>query len=131
MPPPSIPLFGSTEIRYQTDGGGTLMPLFFRRRAARRPGRGQVAPAESMPEVQVTDLRTLVWQMRFDTEQDWRPMLFVAPDDGIELVRQQQEGLGEYQPEPESKMAEGPLSRADVQGLIFGGGDALPGSGAY
>ena len=47
-----------------------------------------------MPPVQVTDLRTLAYQMQYDTTRDWRPTLLVAPEAGVEFVRQQQQEAG-------------------------------------
>ena len=72
-----------------------------------------------MPPVQVTDLRTLAYQMQYDTEQDWRPMLLVAPDPAIEYVRERQAAA-----EAAEAAKAASLSRNDVQGLIFGGGGA-------
>ena len=70
-----------------------------------------------MPEVQVTDLRTLAWQMQVDGAQDWRPLLFVAPQPSIDYVQRAQEQADDAGDAP-------PLTRNDVMGLLFPQADA-------
>ena len=70
-----------------------------------------------MPEVQVTDLRTLAWQMQVDGAQDWRPLLFVAPQPSIDYVQRAQEQADDDGDAP-------PLTRNDVMGLLFPQADA-------
>ena len=98
------------------------MPLFFRRQdlaSAWVASGGDIE--KDPPPVQVTDLRTLAWQMKFDRTTDWRPMTFVAADDAIAFVEAQQEGQAATKSEGRGK-GKPKLSRADNQGLIFGGG---------
>ena len=71
----------------------------------------------------MTDLRTLGWQARTDDSQNWRRLVFVAPEDGIAYVEELQQQ--QQQPAAAAKKAE--LSKADVQALIFGG-EPTPGS---
>ena len=124
----ALPLFGSDEIRFAADDGAeagqSALPLFFRRDDLRAAWLASGGAAEAMPSVQVTDLRTLAWQMQFDTSQDWRPLLFVAPASSIEYIVAG--GGGEPAGAPVEADAAGAaeqrveLSRADVAGLIFG-----------
>jgi len=128
-----IPLFGSQALRFRmpaeeagADGGfesapeggadGLLTPLFFRRSDFGDAWAASGGAPEAMPAVQVTDLRTLAYQMQFDTTMDYRSMLLVAPEPAIEFVRQQQ-AAAQAAAEQTTE-----LSAADVQGLIFGGG---------
>jgi len=95
-----IPLFGSDQIRFQRPAGttaaadaadekeeeSTMLPLFFRRSDLLVAWVASGGSIDSLPAVQVTDLRTIAWQMQFDRNQDWRPMLFVAPEPAIDFV---------------------------------------------
>ena len=73
----ALPLFGSDQIRFAADegagAGSTSLPLFFKRDDLRAAWLASGGKAEAMPPVQVTDLRTLAWQMQYDVSQDWRP----------------------------------------------------------
>ena len=138
-----IPLFGSDELRFQlpseadpaagrTDASEeesesgreeeapALLPLFFRREDLLAAWCASGGTLEQLPAVQVTDLRTIAWQMQFDTSQDWKPMLFVAPEPAIEFVKQQQEADAQGLREQRRQAT---LSNSDVQGLVFGGRD--------
>ena len=123
-----IPLFGTDALRFRMSESGEggfesdadsdadatpelLTPLFFRREDFSAAWAASGGTAESVPPVQVTDLRTLAYQMQYDTTQDYRRMLLVAPEPAIEFVRQQQAA---------QEAAEPDLSDADVQGLLFG-----------
>jgi len=75
----ALPLFGSNELRFAAEQGKPALPLFFRRNDFVAAWMASGGKAEAMPVVQVTDLRTLAWQMQFDCVHDWRPLLFVAP----------------------------------------------------
>ena len=76
---------------------------------------GICSPRRCLAARQVTDLRTLAWQMQFDTATDWRPMLLVAPEAAIAYVQAQQAAAAEQ------LAARGlELTNADVQGLLFG-----------
>ena len=77
-------------------GGGTratMTPLFFSRRDLQAAWEASVgvAPKEALAEVQVTDLRTLAYQMQYDTTQQWRSILLVAPEASIAHVLAQQQ----------------------------------------
>ena len=78
----AVPLFGTDAIRFSAnegaDAGATLQPLFFTRDHVRAAWAASGGAAEKMPPMQVTDLRTLVWQMQYDFSQDWRSLLFVV-----------------------------------------------------
>jgi hypothetical protein len=73
----ALPLFGSDQIRFAADegagAGSTSLPLFFKRDDLRAAWLASGGKADAMPPVQVTDLRTLAWQMQYDISQDWRP----------------------------------------------------------
>ena len=73
--------------------------------------------SDDAPPVQVTDLRTLAWQMQVDGAQDWRPLLFVAPQPSIDYVQRAQEQADDAGDAP-------PLTRNDVMGLLFPQADA-------
>mmetsp|Transcript_16448 Transcript_16448/g.42190 ORF Transcript_16448/g.42190 Transcript_16448/m.42190 type:complete len:339 (+) Transcript_16448:18-1034(+) len=120
-----IPLFGSDALRFQLPMEGSdevrpMTPLFFRRSDLLSAWAASGGTPDKLPSVQVTDLRTVAWQMQFDAQQDWSPMLFVAPEPAIDFVKQQQEELANAQPTPDVK-----LTAADAQGLIFGS-DPMP-----
>ena len=100
----------------------TMLPLFFRRSDLLVAWVASGGSIDSLPAVQVTDLRTIAWQMQFDRNQDWRPMLFVAPEPAIDFVKQQQQQ--QEQAAAAAAAAAPKLSAADVQGLIFGSDDA-------
>ena len=134
-----IPLLGSDQIRFQLPAGtaaaaaaadeeeeeSTMMPLFFRRSDLLVAWAASGGSIDALPAVQVTDLRTITWQMSFDRNQDWRPMLFVAPEPAIDFVKQQQQQQQEQEQAAAAAAAAAPkLSAADVQGLIFGSDDA-------
>jgi hypothetical protein len=134
-----IPLFGSDQIRFQRPAGttaaadaadekeeeSTMLPLFFRRSDLLVAWVASGGSIDSLPAVQVTDLRTIAWQMQFDRNQDWRPMLFVAPEPAIDFVKQQQQQQQQQEQAAAAAAAAAPkLSAADVQGLIFGSDDA-------
>jgi len=135
-----IPLFGSDQIRFQRPAGttaaadaadekeeeSTMLPLFFRRSDLLVAWVASGGSIDSLPAVQVTDLRTIAWQMQFDRNQDWRPMLFVAPEPAIDFVKQQQQQQQQQQEQAAAAAAAAApkLSAADVQGLIFGSDDA-------
>ena len=93
-----IPLFGSDALRFRMDASGAsggfesgataaaggagaelLLPLFFRREDFRAAWAASGGAPDDAPPVQVTDLRTLAYQMQFDTSMDYRQMLLVAP----------------------------------------------------
>ena len=130
-----IPLFGSDRLRFKmptdSSAGGfessedaeaspeIMTPIFFRREDFGAAWVASGGAVNAVPPVQVTDLRTLAYQMQYDTEQDWRPMLLVAPDPAIEYVRERQAAA-----EAAEAAKSASLSRNDVQGLIFGGGGA-------
>ena len=127
----ALPLFGSDKIRFEfrREGEGeatTMMPLFLRRADLASAWLASGGAADAMPSVQLTDVRTLAWQMRFDDSQDWRRLVLVAPEEAIDFVRAQQNALPPPPPEAaeEEEEEEGgatiQLSKADVQGLIFG-----------
>ena len=99
----------------------TMLPLFFRRSDLLVAWAASGGSIDALPAVQVTDLRTIAWQMQFDRNQDWRPMLFVAPEPAIDFVKQQQQ---QEQAAAAAAAAAPKLSAADVQGLIFGSDDA-------
>ena len=149
-----IPLFGSDQIRFQLppdpdpdrsqirfqrpagtaaaadaadekEEESTMLPLFFRRSDLLVAWVASGGSIDSLPAVQVTDLRTIAWQMQFDRNQDWRPMLFVAPEPAIDFVKQQQQQQQQQEQAAAAAAAATPkLSTADVQGLIFGSDDA-------
>ena len=78
----AVPLFGTDAIRFTANEGAdadsTLQPLFFTRDHVRAAWAASGGASEKMPPMQVTDLRTLVWQMQYDFSQDWRSLLFVV-----------------------------------------------------
>jgi len=126
-----IPLFGSDAIRFQMPGDdgetSTVRPLFFRREDFRDAWLASGGPADGLPPAQVADLRTLAFQMQFDSSQDWRDVILVASEPAIAFVREQQAQLPPPEPEEpaaqESEEGAGAsvqLSKADVQALIFG-----------
>jgi len=136
-----IPLFGSDAIRFQLpvaeddsaceEGSATtLTPLFFRRGDLLAAWAASGGTADSLPAVQVTDLRTVAWQMLYEREQDWRPMLFVAPEPAIDFVKEQQAELEAAAAAEAEQVSAAPagvqlpngvqLNKADVQGMIFG-----------
>jgi hypothetical protein len=145
----AVPLFGSDELRFEMPSGAeeaagvndgsedeemrAMTPLFFTREDFKTAWLSSGEAAEQLPAVQVTDLRTLAYQMQFDTSQDWRSLLLVAPEASIDFVKQQQQQQAvETQTrrnsrrtaasEDERDADKGPgLSRADLQGLLFGG----------
>jgi hypothetical protein len=137
-----IPLFGSDQIRFQRPAGttaaadaadekeeeSTMLPLFFRRSDLLVAWVASGGSIDSLPAVQVTDLRTIAWQMQFDRNQDWRPLLFGAPEPAIDLVKLQQQQQQQQQQQELAAAAAAAaapkLSAADVQGLIFGSDDA-------
>lgn len=123
----ALPLFGSDSIRFaptkaQAEEAQSeddyMLPLFLRREDLFNAWLASGGAADSPPEVQVTDLRTLVWQMECDSERNWRPIILVAPDESIELVDQMQQ---QQQQAGAAATAGLPsLSKADALGLIFG-----------
>ena len=146
----AVPLFGSDAIRFQyaeevdgeeeeaegdeaaeaaggAEGGGgerrvelrTAMPLFLRREDLLTAWRASGGAADKAPPVQLTDLRTLAWQMQVDDSQDRRGLVFVAPEEAIAFVRAQQT-QGSDEAEAAAASAQAELSRADLEGLIFG-----------
>ncbi|KAL3898089.1 MAG: hypothetical protein SGPRY_012915 [Prymnesium sp.] len=125
-----VPLFGSDQIRFQIsvgEGGAAQTemrtPLFVSRADLVDAWVASGGTSESLPELQLTDLRTLAWRMQFDGSQDWRTIMLVASDDAIAFVEQQQakepvSPTPQEQGEPSKANLE--LSKADVQALIFG-----------
>jgi len=129
-----VPLFGSDLLRFQlpadaaSDADSTdasMVPLFFQRADFETAWAASGGAPEKRPAAQVTDLRTLAWQMQFDPNQDWRPMLFVAPEAALDFVKEQQQ-IAAAQAAAAAQPVE--LSPADAQGLIFGEGEQLPNS---
>jgi len=120
-----LPLFGSDNIRFraeEADEAPAWMPLFLRREDVASAWLASGGDASSLPSLQVTDLRTLAWQMESDESHDWRNILLVAPDSSIEFVQQQQQQQDEEEErrqEEEDEEAVVPLSPADVQGVLF------------
>ena len=93
-----IPLFGSPALRFRMGASGDeggfesgddalavasaeqlLTPCFFRRADFADAWAASGGSVETIPSVQVTDLRTLAYQMQYDTTQDYRSLLLVAP----------------------------------------------------
>ena len=102
---------------------GALTPLFFRRSdfyAAWEASGGDVA---ALPPVQLTDLRTLAYQMQFDATQDYRCMVLVAPEDSIRLLQRQEAMLATRRAggsrEDAASQPPPALSREDLQGLLL------------
>lgn len=121
----AIPLFGSDALRFQLPADGDedgppvpRTPLFFRRADVVAAWGASGGAPDALPPVQVTDLRTIAHQMQHDATQDWRPLLFVAPEDAIDFVKQQQLA------QERAAQTSVDLTPADVQGLLFG--DAPP-----
>ena len=120
----SIPLFGSDLLKFQMPSaeqggegeGGEMMPLFLRRADFKSAWAASGGAPDKVPAIQLTDLRTLAYQMQFDTYQDYRPMLLVASDASIEFVQRQEAALAEADV-PE-------LSAEDLQSLLFGSQEA-------
>lgn len=76
----AIPLFGSDSIRFSPSKAEAeaaqseedyLVPLFLRREDLFNAWLASGGAADAPPEVQVTDLRTLVWQMECDSDRSW------------------------------------------------------------
>ena len=102
---------------------GALTPLFFRRSdfyAAWEASGGDVA---ALPPVQLTDLRTLAYQMQFDATQDYRCMVLVAPENSIRLLQRQEAMLATRRAgggrEDAASQPPPALSREDLQGLLL------------
>lgn len=117
-----VPLFGSEAIRFELPSESleagvqhSRLPLFFSRRELSSAWLSSGGSGKQLPTVQVTDLRTLVWQLQTDTTTDWRSLLFVASQAAIEFVQEQQSGG-----RAESDVEEVELTKADVAGLVFG-----------
>lgn len=101
----AVPLYGSDELRItrpaseseqlQAEGAAvneveTLLPLFLRRADARAAWLASGGAEADLPPLQLTDLRTLAWQMQTEGAQDWRPIVLVAPSDSIAHVEEEQ-----------------------------------------
>ena len=50
--------------------------------------------------------------MQFDATQDWRPMLFVAPEAAIDFVKEQQQAQTAPPVEPSRAAAQAPPRRS-------------------
>lgn len=134
----ALPLFGSDQIRFASEEGAAAgneqLPLFFKRAELGAAWLASGGAEDAMPPVQVTDLRTLAWQMQCDVSQDWRPLLFVAPASSIDYVvaegggepagppMEAEEEVGETG-EVEAAAPKFELSRGDIAGLVFGTAD--------
>ena len=127
-----IPLFGSDDLRLSMPeedalaagagaGSTTMLPLFFRRQDAAAAWVASGGAPDKLPPLQVTDLRTLAWQMRFSRETDWRPMLLVAPEPAIEFVKQKQTEAAALAATADAQINS--LTPEDMRGLVFGGDD--------
>ena len=119
-----VPLFGSDLLKFQMPSaeqggegeGGEMMPLFLRRADFKSAWAASGGAPDELPVIQLTDLRTLAYQMQFDTYQDYRSMLLVASDASIAFVQRQEAALVEADV-PE-------LSAEDLQSLLFGSTEA-------
>ena len=102
----SIPIFGSDLLKFEPpppeigeeaaarEGKPSQMtPLFFRREDFRRAWAASGGSEDELPPIQLTDLRTLCHQMKYDTTQDYRPMLLVAPESSIAFVQRHEAAL--------------------------------------
>ena len=77
-----VPLFGSDELRFKApadegagaDGGEAeeLTPLFLRRSDFRAAWLASGGSDDALPAAQVSDLRSLAWQMECESAFDWR-----------------------------------------------------------
>ena len=114
-----IPVFGSDELRFQasTEEGDAknLFPLFFHREDFRDAWVSSGGSVDNLPTVQVSDLRTLAWQMETDATMDWSCILFVAPQTSIDYIVEEQRDLisADLNAQPVAS------SRAEVQRGLF------------
>jgi len=87
-----IPLFGMEQLRFThsaqggSGSGRSMTPLFFRRDDLHAAWDASANGLSTRPTTYMTDLRTLAYQMQFDTTQDWRGLLLVAPETSIEYL---------------------------------------------
>jgi hypothetical protein len=133
-----VPLFGSDELRFMTragvgagaaapslneedskgtDGSDTLTPLFLRRSDYLAAWLASGGTDDTLPAAQVSDLRTLVWQMECESAYNWRQVVLVAPQRSIDFaveMERQREAAGI--PAPQTPK---PMKRVDVQSFIF------------
>ena len=126
-----VPLFGSDELRFMTRAGfasqsgkgsddrnvETLTPLFFCRADFRAAWLASGGTDDTLPAVQVSDVRTLVWQMECESAFDWRQVVLVAPQESIDYaveVEEKREAAG--LPPPQMPR---PMRRSEVQAAIF------------
>lgn len=133
-----VPLFGSDELRFTTrpnvgagaaasslneegfagsDGDDTFTPLFLRRSDYLAAWLASGGTDDNVPAAQVSDLRTLVWQMECESAYNWRQVVLVAPRESIDFavqVERQRESAG--LPAPQTPR---PMRRVDVQSGIF------------
>jgi len=117
-----IPLFGSDELRFASGDGDaeeeTLTPLFFRRSDFLAGWLASGGTDVSLPPAQVSDLRTLVWQMECESAFNWRSVQLVAPQESIDFavsVEREREAAG--RPAPTAPPV--PMKRSQVQSGIF------------
>jgi hypothetical protein len=133
-----VPLFGSDELRFKAgagvgagaaasslkeeesaggDGNDVLTPLFLRRSDYLAAWLASGGTDDNLPAAQVSDLRTLVWQMECESSYNWRQVVLVAPQESIDFaveVERQREAAGIPVPQPPR-----PMKRVDVQSAIF------------
>ena len=121
-----IPLFGSDELNFEipqgpeNPSGGEMTPLFFGVSDFRAAWAASGQPADRLPGLQLTDLRTLAYNMEHDTSKDWGPILLIAPEASIEFVKGQEEEAAPKGEEEEPKADVPDLTAEDVQALLFG-----------
>ena len=96
------------------DACDELIPLFFSRDDLRAAWVASGGDAASLPPVQLTDLRTLAYQMQFDGKTDYRPLVLVAPESAIRFVERHERRLGA---KPSDTMQ---LSRSELQSVLLG-----------
>lgn len=118
-----VPLFGSDELNFELPPGpecpegGEMTPLFFAVDDFRAAWVASGQPADKLPALQLTDLRTLAYNMEHDSTKDWSPVLLIAPEAAIDFVK----GGATASPPKAKEEEEAPeLSGADVQSLLFG-----------
>lgn len=129
-----VPLFGSDELNFEipvgpeNPKGGEMTPLFFSVDDFRSAWIASGQPADKLPPLSLTDLRTLAYNMEKDSSKDWSSILLIAPEAGIAFVKGEAAAAeSQQQQQPASKEPATPeLTPADVQGLVFGEDDSFP-----
>ena len=89
-----VPRFGSELLQFsmppcrESPQGGEMQPLFFGAADCRAAWVASGQPADEMPALELTDLRTLAYNMEHDKDgKDWSKILLVAPEAGMAFAR--------------------------------------------